>query len=522
MGTDRFFLWFSILWILCILPSRTSGVGSTAQNEGACISQPCENGGTCHEFNEAFLCTCLNGFSGSRCERNDSAIEDNPYACTSNPCMRGQCVSSGPEQFTCMCSPGWVGELCDRDQDECVTPDICGPGLTCVNNEGSYFCKNLSCHAIPCQNGGTCLQEQDGSIPMCTCPDGFTGTHCETVAGGENVCNSHPCQNGGTCLTLDVSQSEFTCQCVSGFSGTLCDIPLHVVCLYDEITYHEGATRYVDCNECYCQKGSWLCTTKFCGTIQGAFKFKNSFDTITGHEDEFSRLLEEDLLNVFNIPDRMLQDLKVSPGSIKVDLTLVSLKAQYDVRRISNDLENMLSNANYSFFFQDKEFTVDPSSVNFAEVVDVTLTPTDANTAAPVNSMDMFVVIFAVAIAVVLLFVLLTCVAKICIRRHNAKAKARQYQKGETENLNNSHQVTTMQQNHLYAVIDNSSETYDDPDDVSINMNGSEYHTYERPKQDSTPNISSQTTMEYKELEFCRDSSRCYQLERDILDNTEV
>jgi len=34
-------------------------------------------------------------------------------------------------------------------------------------------------------------------------------------------CNSSPCQNGGSCIN---SLNTFTCKCVNGFSGTLCQM----------------------------------------------------------------------------------------------------------------------------------------------------------------------------------------------------------------------------------------------------------------------------------------------------------
>lgn len=36
-----------------------------------------------------------------------------------------------------------------------------------------------------------------------------------------NECSSGPCQNGGTCLDLI---NRFECQCVTGYTGTECEI----------------------------------------------------------------------------------------------------------------------------------------------------------------------------------------------------------------------------------------------------------------------------------------------------------
>ena len=38
-----------------------------------------------------------------------------------------------------------------------------------------------------------------------------------------NECLSLPCQNGATCINTDGS---FTCQCPTGYAGTLCEVAL--------------------------------------------------------------------------------------------------------------------------------------------------------------------------------------------------------------------------------------------------------------------------------------------------------
>ncbi|CAG0879787.1 unnamed protein product [Cyprideis torosa] len=58
----------------------------------------------------------------------------------------------------------------------------------------------------------------------CKCPVGFTGMRehyeCDTEV---NLCYSNPCQNGGTCQQ---QESDFTCLCPNGFTGDKCEIDL--------------------------------------------------------------------------------------------------------------------------------------------------------------------------------------------------------------------------------------------------------------------------------------------------------
>jgi len=110
-----------------------------------CTPNPCENGGTCatkgRGRRKVEKCTCIEGFSGDRCEIND--------LCTPNPCQNGGTCSG---EGVCTCAAGFIG-------DDCRHADPCDPD--------------------PCQNGGVC------SAPgRCTCA-GFIGNYCETL--GERI-----------------------------------------------------------------------------------------------------------------------------------------------------------------------------------------------------------------------------------------------------------------------------------------------------------------------------------------------
>lgn len=65
------------------------------------------------------------------------------------------------------------------------------------------------CFGIVCENGGVCVTGE------CDCPDGFSGTNCET----ENLCiTQNPnCQNGGECV-------DGTCECPLGYEGDDCSV----------------------------------------------------------------------------------------------------------------------------------------------------------------------------------------------------------------------------------------------------------------------------------------------------------
>lgn len=86
-----------------------------------------------------------------------------------------------------------------------------------MNNWVFFPSPIISNHRSPCQNGGTCMDD-DGFAhhASCLCLPGFTGNFCEIDI---DDCESNPCENGGTCLDFG---RGFSCHCTPGYGGTLC------------------------------------------------------------------------------------------------------------------------------------------------------------------------------------------------------------------------------------------------------------------------------------------------------------
>jgi hypothetical protein len=158
---------------------------------------------------------------------------DCPNDCGPN----GQCITDTracePDncKTQCKCDPGWGGADCDSQLDQCpnsqslthspneatfcfnggickevpvdVSEDPDGVGMVCdcstavVDNyayvghqcehEAQVSCESgrqFSSYAF-CVNGGTCkrLVEPGDPHPLCNCPDGFEGRHCQFDAG---------------------------------------------------------------------------------------------------------------------------------------------------------------------------------------------------------------------------------------------------------------------------------------------------------------------------------------------------
>ena len=83
---------------------------------------------------------------------------------------------------------------------------------------GVSECLIAPCNVQSCQNGGTCLEIEEGST--CLCPGGYTGPMCET-----SLCEiSDPCQNNGICfVAYSNGTASVQCNCSLPFAmGSTC------------------------------------------------------------------------------------------------------------------------------------------------------------------------------------------------------------------------------------------------------------------------------------------------------------
>uniref|UniRef100_A0A8B9M689 Protein delta homolog 2 n=1 Tax=Accipiter nisus TaxID=211598 RepID=A0A8B9M689_9AVES len=158
-------------------------------------------------------CRCDPGWEGEYCEE-----------CVRMPgCLHGTCH----QPWQCICHTGWAGKFCDKD---------------------IHICE----HQSPCQNGAQCIYDRDGEY-SCLCPEGFHGKDCEMKTGPCEKAGS-PCKNGGQCQDENGFASNFTCRCLAGFVGDLCENDVDD-CLMrpcaNGATCHDGINRF----SCQCQVG---------------------------------------------------------------------------------------------------------------------------------------------------------------------------------------------------------------------------------------------------------------------------
>ena len=71
-----------------------------------CAGNSCQNGGTCTDLLNDFMCSCAPGYTGPVCE---TAVNE----CDSVPCQYGGSCTDGDNTYTCACVTGVTGIDCE-------------------------------------------------------------------------------------------------------------------------------------------------------------------------------------------------------------------------------------------------------------------------------------------------------------------------------------------------------------------------------------------------------------------------
>ncbi|KAG5263738.1 hypothetical protein AALO_G00268040 [Alosa alosa] len=90
-----------------------------------------------------------------------------------------------------------------------------GPGGSRVFGIFQCCTAEGGCASQPCQNGGTCEEDESGDV-RCSCPGRFFGVSCELA---DNPCTSQPCIHGGLCVP---KPQGYFCNCTQHSEGSRC------------------------------------------------------------------------------------------------------------------------------------------------------------------------------------------------------------------------------------------------------------------------------------------------------------
>ncbi|CAF1228571.1 unnamed protein product [Adineta steineri] len=189
---------------------------------GFCASNPCVNDGTCIEIgNLNGYCRCPSEHRGLYCE-----LAVRSFGCNPNPCKNGgTCVVLENNQAQCLCTPVFRGITCNQfsyipcgDATCHGTQGVCvGNKCVCKTGFAGPRCDSTDfCSAYPCLNGGTCVQTNEEPYGGCSCLPEFSGPTCSN-----NPCNPSPCLNGGLCIRK--ADNQFYCQCRNKNRGVYCE-----------------------------------------------------------------------------------------------------------------------------------------------------------------------------------------------------------------------------------------------------------------------------------------------------------
>ncbi|XP_073818444.1 protein serrate isoform X2 [Musca autumnalis] len=258
-----------------------------------CVVYPGCKHGSC--YGEAWKCKCDTNWGGILCD------QDLNYCGTHEPCKHGgTCENTAPDRFRCTCAEGLSGERCEIIEHPCATQP-CKNGGTCSIKESSSSATMRNSTAMPSSvassssssyrvmrdlssamgkpvnrrnlpllglNSGSQLssaallssilnsygngtsamltttnesnyhngyshpshhqqqQQQHQQIPpvsefTCDCVPGWTGPTCEINI---DECAGGPCEHGGTCIDLI---GGFRCVCPAEWTGDVCQMDVN-------------------------------------------------------------------------------------------------------------------------------------------------------------------------------------------------------------------------------------------------------------------------------------------------------
>lgn len=145
-----------------------------------------------------------------------------------HPCVNGAtCMNTGQGSYTCTCLPGFTGVNCELEMQECDSNPCRNGGICTVSCKQMHLNTNIQLFladslALDHPTNFSSLFQFPQNLEsgyMCTCPQGFEGSHCEHSL---LTCADSPCFHSGKCWEKDNGRS-YMCECPRGYTGLNCE-----------------------------------------------------------------------------------------------------------------------------------------------------------------------------------------------------------------------------------------------------------------------------------------------------------
>ncbi|XP_043479110.1 cubilin-like isoform X2 [Leptopilina heterotoma] len=194
----------------------------------------CQNGATCHNIFGSYECICSPGWYGKDCvlKSTNCSLQNDAELCGHGHCIT---VAGSPLGYTCLCKQGWEAQdvtnpTCTKDVNECALnhpPCSVNPPVVCHNVPGSYFCgscpQGYTGNGYYCSDVDECLYDNGGcsTVPRVQCINTMGSRICGSCPTGYEG-NGEICTYVGGCKINNGGCHPLAICSESSFSGVTC------------------------------------------------------------------------------------------------------------------------------------------------------------------------------------------------------------------------------------------------------------------------------------------------------------